>query len=246
MAGMRVGCTDRRRVRDEGCAGALGIRVGIYFGPNTRADALSRNGFFDITVLLEIEDEDRNLVFAALRNGGAVHDTEVLVNDGVVIQFAVEDCVRIFFWVIAIDTVDAGRFQYDIRAQLQRPLGRGRIGRDERAAGPGGADDHPPLFHVAYGPAADKRFANTVHADGGHHPARAPHALETFLQGQGVDDGRQHTHVMGGGLFDFGTTVRLELSAAEDITPPPQPDRFGNRGLRLVLPARRSGRPPPC
>ena len=46
--------------------------------------------------------------------------------------------------------------------------------------------------------AANKRLGDLIHLDGGLYPGMNALLLQRVLQGQGVDDGGQHTHVVGG------------------------------------------------
>ena len=51
-------------------------------------------------------------------------------------------------------------------------------------------------------PPADVRLGDGFHAHGGQQPRLAVEAFEGVLQGQAVEDGGQHAHVVGGGLLD--------------------------------------------
>src|SRR5688572_3226824 len=52
--------------------------------------------------------------------------------------------------------------------------------------------------------------------NGRHGPRLAAERLEGVLQGQGVDDRREHAHVVSGRFLDAGVGI-LELRAAKDI-----------------------------
>ena len=62
----------------------------------------------------------------------------------------------------------------------------------------------PPLFQMPAGAAADVGLGDAVHVDGGHHARFAAERFQGVLQGQGVDDGGQHAHVVGGGFLNAG------------------------------------------
>src|SRR5262249_7732532 len=75
------------------------------------------------------------------------------------------------------------------------------------------------LFEMANGAAADERFGDLVHFDRGLHAGVDTLFLKRVLQGQGVDDGGQHAHVVGGnavhlaGLFGHAAE---KVPAADD------------------------------
>ncbi len=169
---------------------------------NQRADALAEHGVFDVSLLAEVEHEDRHVVFGALGDRLVVHHPQVLPADVVVAQLAVEDGVGVLFGVVAKTPSTRVAFKQDVGLEFQRPLGRGRVGGDEGAAGAAGEDDDPLLFQVPAGPAADIRLGHAVGADGGHQPGVAAQRLQGVLQGQAVDHRGQHAHVMGRGLVD--------------------------------------------
>ncbi len=74
----------------------------------------------------------------------------------------------------------------------------GGVGGKERIAGAGGEDDEPALFEVADGAAPDVRLGQRFHPDGGHDPGVDADLLQNVLEREGVDDGGQHAHVVGG------------------------------------------------
>ena len=59
-----------------------------------------------------------------------------------------------------------------------------------------------PRAEVREGPAADERLGDLVHADRGHEPGLAAEPFEGVLQGQAVDHGGGHAHVVGRRLLD--------------------------------------------
>jgi hypothetical protein len=74
------------------------------------------------------------------------------------------------------------------------------------------------LFEVAHGAAADPRLADAVDADGGEDPRGLAHLFHGFLERQGVDDGREHPHVVGGRAVDVA--VFGEGRAADEVAAP--------------------------
>ena len=51
---------------------------------------------------------------------------------------------------------------------------------------------------MAHGAAADVGLGDLVHLDGGHDAAEEAALLDGVLEGDGVDDGGEHAHVIGG------------------------------------------------
>ncbi len=74
-----------------------------------------------------------------------------------------------------------------------------------------------PLFlQMADGPAANEGLRDRLHADGRHEPGLAIETFQCILQGQAVENGRQHAHVMSGAFLDDGAAGG-ELSPAQNI-----------------------------
>lgn len=65
------------------------------------------------------------------------------------------------------------------------------------------------------GSAADEDFGDGTDFDRAHDAAVNVHRDKFFLQGEGVDDGAQHAHVVGGRLLDV--TLLGEFGAADDV-----------------------------
>ena len=150
----------------------------------------------------------------------------------------VKDGMGVFFGVRGIDAVDAGRFEQNVDAELLAAQGRGGVGRDEGAAGSGGKDDHAAALEMREGPPADERFGDFLHADRGQEPGGAAFVLERILQGQAVDHGCGHAHVVGGRFLDHVRAAR-ELGTAEDVSAAHHDrelhvTRGHSRGLRAI------------
>ena len=122
----------------------------------------------------------------------------------------------IFFRVGRIDAVDFGRFEQHVGLDLPGPQGGRRVGRDERAAGPGRQDHDPPLFKMPHAAATDERLGHAFHADGRLQPRRHADLLQGILQRQAVDHRGQHPHVMRGRRID-GRADGGELAPAENV-----------------------------
>jgi hypothetical protein len=112
--------------------------------------------------------------------------------------------------------IDAGRLEQDFGLEFHRPLGRGGVGRHERAAGACRQDNDPPLFQMPLGPPANVRLGHAVHGDRRHDPRFAAQRLQSVLQRQGVDHRGEHPHVVGGRFLNVRVRP-LELRPAEDV-----------------------------
>ena len=66
----------------------------------------------------------------------------------------------------------------------------------------GDEDDDAALLQVAHGAAQDERLGDLVHRDGGLHAGADAHFFEAVHDGEAVDDGGEHAHVVAGGAVD--------------------------------------------
>ena len=82
-------------------------------------------------------------------DGGDIHHAEIIAEHLVVSQLVVQDGVRVFLGVVAVDALDARRLEQHLGLQFARPQGGGRVGGDEWAAGAAGEDDDSVLLQVA-------------------------------------------------------------------------------------------------
>ena len=67
---------------------------------------------------------------------------------------------------------------------------------------------------MPHGPAADIGLRHLVHGNGAHYPGGHPGFLQGVLEGQGVDHGGQHAHVVGHGPVD---PLGAGFQAPEDV-----------------------------
>ena len=102
--------------------------------PDQRPDALAQHGLLDVALLAEVEHQDRHVVLHALGDRLGVHHPQVLPQDVLVAQLAVEHGVRVLLRIVAEDAVHAGGLQQDVGVEFQGPLGGRRVGGHERAA----------------------------------------------------------------------------------------------------------------
>src|SRR5947209_12429213 len=92
--------------RDEPRPLVAALLLRRRFTADQRTDFFAADGAEDVTVLAEIENEDRHVVLHAVGDRGTVHDAEIPLADGGVIQLAVQHGMRIPLGIVAIDAID--------------------------------------------------------------------------------------------------------------------------------------------
>ena len=168
------------------------------------------------------------LPLAAEGDGRQVHDAQLPFQHLVVGQFLEELGVVVGFGVGTVDAVDLGGFEQNVGADFGGTQGGAGVGGEKGVSGSGGENDDAAFFQMADGPQADKGFADAVHADGRKNARRLAQAFHGFAQGQGVDDGGEHAHVIGGGAFDVAV---LGKGGSADEIPAADHDRQLHAGL---------------
>src|SRR5215510_11913458 len=199
------------------------VRLGVSLlcarsgaGPDDRTYALACHRAFDVAVFGHIKDEDLQVVVFAERDGGSVHKREFFLQDSIVTQLFYLHRVRILPRVGCVDTPDPGRLHQNIRLNLQRAHGRGRVRGEEWLSDSGGEDDDPTFFEMADGPAADERLRDLTHLYRGDYAGEDIPLFKRVLQRDGVHDRRQHSHVIRGGSIH---SRRAFLESAKDVSP---------------------------
>ena len=88
---------------------------------------------------------------------------------------------------------------------------------------------------MAHRPVADVGLGDGLHGDGGLDPDHHPQALQGVGQGQGIDDGGQHPHVVGPGAVHFaaGPSPPEVAAAHDDAHLDPQVDAFLDAGADI-------------
>ena len=124
-------------------------------------------------------------------------------------------------WVGGVDAVDLGGLHEHVGVDLGGAEGGAGVGGEEGVAGAGGEDDDAAFFQVADGAAADEGLGDAVDADGGHARAWAGRIVSIVSwKREGVDDGGEHAHVVGGGARDVAGVgegfAADEVAAADD------------------------------
>ena len=102
---------------------------------------------------------------------------------------------------------------------VARERGRG-VGREERVSGAGGENQNAAFFQMPHGAAADEGLADAVHADRRLNARGLPHFFHRLLKRDGVENRRQHAHVIGRGAGDVAILGERrpanEIAAAYD------------------------------
>src|ERR1043166_7272394 len=101
-------------------------------------------------VLLEdVEHVDRQLLVAAQREGGGVHDLEVLADP--LVEADPRGALRagVALWGVGVPRVLLGSLEHDLGPHLAAAQRCRRVGGEEGIAGAGGEDHHLALLQVA-------------------------------------------------------------------------------------------------
>src|SRR5665213_343318 len=178
------------------------ISVASPLRANQGADFLAQDYALDVARYQEVEHEDRYVIVHAERDCRVVHDLYASVKHLEIIQVVELDRVGIELRVGRIDTIDLGCLEDHIGFDLDCAERSSRVSGEVRVAGTRGEDHHPAFLEVPHGAAADVRFRDLRHLDGGHRASRYADSFERILKGQSVDDRRQHAHVVACGSIE--------------------------------------------
>ena len=189
----------------------------LSVGGDHRADGLARDDATDVALAREVEDHDRELVVHAERDGGGVHHLQAAVEHLDVAHARQLHRRLVLGRIGGVDAVHLGRLEDHLRADLHRAQGPRGIGGEEWIARARREDDHAPLLEVPDGPPPDVGLGHRPHLDGREHAGGHPRLLDGILQGQRVDHGGQHAHVVAGGPVH---PARAGRDAAEDVAAP--------------------------
>ena len=86
-------------------------------------------------------------------------------------------------------------------------------------AGAGGEEHDAPLLEVSQRAAVDEGLGDALAGERRHHAGREAGLLDRVLECEGVDDRRQHAHVVAGAAVDAELLARCapeDVAAAED------------------------------
>lgn len=189
-------------------------------GSDERAYFFAADDADDIAGFAHAEDHHGHVVVFTEGDSGGVHDAEVEAED-VAVGDLLEFCgFFVDFGVGGVDAVDGGGLEEDVGLDLHGTEAGGGVGGEEGVAGAGGEYDDATLFEMAHGAAADVGLGDFVHLDGGHDAAEEAELFDGVLKGDGVDDGGEHAHVVGGDTIHvdglLGDSAEEVASANDD------------------------------
>src|SRR5215469_11955910 len=121
------------------------------------ADLLTPDRPDNVAGLHQGENDDRQAVIHAQADRGGVHHLQPAAEYFGVVELVVLDRVRCEPRVGVVDAVHLGALQNGLGADLQRPLGGGGVGGEERRAETGAEDHDPPLLQMPDRPARNVR-----------------------------------------------------------------------------------------
>src|ERR1039458_6566813 len=172
----------------------------------------------DIPRLVHVEDDHGQVVVLAEAHGGQVHHLQPLAQNLHVGDLVVLDRVLHQHRIGVVDSIDLGSLEQHIGLDLHGSQAGRCIGGEEGIADTRCEDHHAALFQVAYGAAANVRLGDLIHEDSAHHTALDAALFQCILHGDGVDDRREHAHVVSGHAVHL---LGLLGHAAEDVASPP-------------------------
>lgn len=191
-------------------------------GPDEGSDALAVDDASDVAAFFEVEDDDGDAVFAAHDEGIGVHDLEVFFEGFLEGEFIVSTSVGVGGGVAGVHAVDLGGLEQNVAGEFGGAKGSASVGGEVGVSGSGGEDDDAALFHVSEGATSDEGLGDGSDFEGGHDAGMRALGFEGLAEGERIDDGAEHAHVVGGGPLDvpgFG-----EAGASDDV-PAPNDDR---------------------
>src|SRR5438094_3083266 len=158
--------------------------------------------------------QDRYTTLTCQRNRRRIHHLQV-TRQNIEIAEPVEPYrTRHSVGVGIIHAIDFGRLQKRIASHLGSPECRGSVRREKWIPGPGREDHHSPFFEMAQRSAANIRFADRLHRDGGLDAGRHSALFECVLHCDGINHRRQHAHIVARGALHPDRTARY---ATEDV-----------------------------
>src|SRR6185503_2751132 len=186
---------------------------------NDRPDFLPEDDAAKVVGLEQVEYDNRHLIVLAHRESGRIHDREPLEQGFLVGNLVVPFGLRMFLRIAVVNAVDLGGLENDFGADFVGAQRGGRVGREERVARAAAEDDHASFFQVAHRAAANKWLGDLRHRDGALHASGDAEFFEGILEGQRVDYGGQHAHVIARGPLDAARAAgeaAVNVPAAND------------------------------
>ena len=154
------------------------------------------------------------MVFLAQCCGGEIHHAQAAVVDFIVGDFREFGGGGIFLGVGGVDAVHAGSLEHHVGLNLDGAEGRAGVGCEERIAGAAGDDGHFAAFEGVDGFPFRVLFTDGEHVYGREHPCRLAYVGKGRAEGERVDDGCEHAHLVAHHAVEAFCSA---AEAAEDV-----------------------------
>ncbi len=190
--------------------------VDVHLFTYSGAYRLSANHLADIAPVLQVEHHQRQIVVHGQGDSRHIHNLQLLFENRHVGGIFDKLSRRVRRRIGRVKTVDLGGFEQYFGMDLLAPEHRRGIGCKIRTARPTPEDNHPAFFKMPYGTAQDIRLGHFMHRNGRLDPGLHTFFLQGILQGQAVDHGSQHPHVVGRSAIHV---IRTGGNPTENIPP---------------------------
>lgn len=180
-----------------------------------RSDVFAVHDLLEVADDVHVEDVDGEVVLLAHRRGGEVHDFQSAGVDLVVGDVGELRGGRIFLGVGGVDAVDAGAFEHDVGFNLDAAQRRAGVGGEVGAARAGGEDADVAGLHRLDGAPLGVELADGLHSDGGQDAGLDADGAESGAEGEGVDDGGAHAHLV---AFDAVESFLYSAQSTENVS----------------------------
>src|SRR4051812_462455 len=212
-----VACTDLP-MRSLASARSSFVISLIRSGRDQRAYALAAHYPVDVSLVVHVEDVERDAALHAERQRGEVHHAQPPLERLHVRDLLDELGVGVLARVGGEHPLDAVlRHEDRLGVDLACTQRRGGVGREERVAGTRREDHDAALLEVAHRAAADVGLGDLADVEGRLHARVHVELLERVLELQRVQDDREHAHVVGGRAVH---ALRRARDAAVDVAGP--------------------------
>src|SRR5687767_9522031 len=186
----------------------------LFLHPDPRSHLLPADRHGDGAWAVNVQNDQRQVVFLTKRHRGLVHHAQFLEHNVAIADPFVERRVRILLRVRRVDAVDTGRLDDDVGLHLDGPQCRGGVGRKVRIARAAGKNHDAALLEMAKCAPPDIGLGQLFHPDRCHDTSVQAPSLHDVLERERIDDRAEHAHVIGG---DTIHTHLGELPSAYDV-----------------------------
>src|SRR5215469_10622811 len=193
------------------CAGGVpSVPVPAYQSP----DRLAPYGLHYVALAHQVEHDYWQIIVHAQANRRSVHELQLPAQDVRVVELVEHVRVRGVARIGVVDALDLGALEHRLGAYLERALGRAGVGGEKWSTEPRAEDNDPALLQVPDRTPRYVRLGYLTHRDRGLNARLDAQLLEHVLQGQAVDNGAEHPHVVRPGPVD---TPMRERGTAEHV-----------------------------